>query len=275
VIAAALKNAAKTSVGKATTATHLAAYLQTLAQTMLVDGDVIRVSTKWSRRGGGRGLPFMVMPVAQMARRVKDYTHIVIDTEANPSEDDFKEAAEGCDLLFIPAEPSTTTKDCLIYTLAKLRGIGRRHHRVLLTKVPPAPQTEGQQLRAALIADKVPFFKAEVPMLVAFKKASAEGKTVADIRNRNVARVEGLPLRGEGDRRWLRERENTVACCRKSAANRCSYSPRLCFRYCFPRSVRFMSVSSDPAYIQKGFFLKKESVAVANGNCSGTRSESE
>ena len=50
-------------------------------------------------------------------------------------------------------------------------------------------QTEGQQLRAVLIADKVPVFKAEVPMLVAFKKASAEGKTVADIRNRNAWRA--------------------------------------------------------------------------------------
>jgi chromosome partitioning protein len=40
-----------------------------------------------------------------------------------------------------------------------------------------------------LIADKVPVFKAEVPMLVAFKKASAEGKTVADIGNRNAWRA--------------------------------------------------------------------------------------
>ena len=110
MIAAALKNAAETSVGKATTAIHLAAYLQTLAPTLLVDDDVIRASTKWSKRGDGKGLPFMVMPVAQMALHVKDYTHIVIDTDANPSEDDFKEAAEGCDLLIIPAEPSTTRR---------------------------------------------------------------------------------------------------------------------------------------------------------------------
>jgi chromosome partitioning protein len=40
-----------------------------------------------------------------------------------------------------------------------------------------------------LIADKVPIFMADVPMLVAFKKASAEGKTVADIRNRNAWRA--------------------------------------------------------------------------------------
>jgi chromosome partitioning protein len=142
-----------------------------------------------AKRREGKGLPFMVTPVAEMARHVKDYTHIIIDTEANPSEDDFREAAEGCDLLIIPAEPETTARDGLIYTLAKLRDIGHRHHRVLLTKVPPPPQTEGQQLRTALIADKIPVFKAEIPMLVAFKKASAEGKTVADISDRNAWRA--------------------------------------------------------------------------------------
>jgi chromosome partitioning protein len=97
-----LKNAAETSVGKATTAIHLAAYLRTLAPTLLVDGDVVRASTKWSKRGDGKGLPFMVMPVAQMVGRVKDYTHIVIDTEANPSEDDFEEAAKVATCLSSP-----------------------------------------------------------------------------------------------------------------------------------------------------------------------------
>jgi len=61
----------KGGCAKTTTAIHLAAYLQTLAPTLLVDGDAIRASTKWSKRSEGKGLPFMVRPVAHMARHVR------------------------------------------------------------------------------------------------------------------------------------------------------------------------------------------------------------
>lgn len=39
----------KGGVGKTTTAVHLAAFLQTLAPTLLLDGDDTRNATAWSR----------------------------------------------------------------------------------------------------------------------------------------------------------------------------------------------------------------------------------
>jgi chromosome partitioning protein len=43
----------KGGVGKTTTAVHLAAYLQTLAPTLLLDGDDTRNATAWNQRGKG------------------------------------------------------------------------------------------------------------------------------------------------------------------------------------------------------------------------------
>ena len=48
----------KGGVGKTTTAVHLAAYLQTLAPTLLLDGDDTRNATAWNENG--QGFPFKV-----------------------------------------------------------------------------------------------------------------------------------------------------------------------------------------------------------------------
>jgi len=148
----------KGGVGKTTTAIHLAAYLQRFAPTLLVDGDGIRSATKWSQRGTGQGLPFKVIPATQMAKHLRDYEHVVIDTEGNPSDEDFKELAEGCDLMVIPAEPETVATDGLIHTLEKLQALKVESYKVLLTKVPPPPRSEGRQLREMLVGEGFPVF---------------------------------------------------------------------------------------------------------------------
>ena len=180
----------KGGVGKTTTAIHLAAYLQRLAPTLLVDGDAIRSATKWSQRGGDKGLPFKVVTHAQMVGHIRNYQHIVIDTEGNPTDDDFKDLATNCDLLVIPAVPESVATDGLTHTLSKLRSLENKTHKVLLTMVPPKPRTEGRQLRDMLVSEGIPVFTAEIPRLAAFEKAAAEGVPVHGVRDdRNAARA--------------------------------------------------------------------------------------
>jgi chromosome partitioning protein len=101
--------------GKSTTAFHLASYLQTLGSAILADGDKVRASLKWSMRGPG--VPFKVVPVGELTKEMRKahYDHVIIDTEANPSDNDFNDIANGCDLLIITEqrdEPRDPPRHC-------------------------------------------------------------------------------------------------------------------------------------------------------------------
>jgi chromosome partitioning protein len=167
----------KGGVGKTTTAFHLAAFFQSFAPTLLLDGDETRNATAWSKRG--EGVAFKIADEVQAAKLARDFTHVVIDTGQRPKQIDLKALAEGCDLLIVPTVPATLDTEGLVLTIEALSAIGAASYKVLLTKVPPPPETEGPHLRRELIGQGIPLFVAEIPRLKAFEKAAANGVPVS------------------------------------------------------------------------------------------------
>ena len=167
----------KGGVGKTTTAVHLASFLSAWAPTLLVDGDPNRSATGWHARGG---LPVKVVDERVASRYAREYTHVVIDTQARPSKEDLKALAEGVDLLILPTTPDALALEALLATLEALRGSGARY-RVLLTMIPPRPSRDGDEARSLLESHGVPRIRGQIRRAAAFPKAALLGVPVYQV----------------------------------------------------------------------------------------------
>ena len=166
----------KGGVAKTTSAIHLAAYLQEKAATLLIDGDQNRSASTWAE--GGK-LPFKVVSETQAPKYIRNFEHLVIDTQARPAQKDLEALADGCDLLILPTTPKALDLDALLRTVDVLTELGA-NFKVLLTIVPPPPSRSGEEARKLLVEAKLPVFESEIKRLVAFERAPLAGVVVKD-----------------------------------------------------------------------------------------------
>ncbi|HHP7229474.1 MAG TPA: ParA family protein [Xenococcaceae cyanobacterium] len=167
--------ALKGGVGKTTTAVHLAAYLQTSSPTLLIDADKNRSALVWSREDK---LPFYVASQAGSPGLIKKFTHIIIDTQARPEPEELADLAEGSDLLILPTTPNPLDLDTTVKA-AELLAPLKANYKVLLTKVD-SRTTNGRDARKFLEAAKLPLFRGEIPLLVAFQRSPGKGVIIKD-----------------------------------------------------------------------------------------------
>lgn len=167
---------------KSTTAIHLGAYYQQLASTIVIDHDPNRTTSNWAARNQGRKFCVVTETGASKELTSRRYEVVINDTPARPEKLDLAGLVRGSDLVIIPVMPDWFSLETLRGAAQQFKDLQTSALRILLTNVPPPPQKDGREARAALKSLDYPVFKNEIRSVKAFKHAQVQACFVQEIR---------------------------------------------------------------------------------------------
>jgi chromosome partitioning protein len=170
----------KGGVGKSTVSMCLAVYFSKLAPTILVDGDVNKSVTKAVKRGK---FPFDVAEPNNIAEKIDDYTYIIIDTKAQPNDQELETLAQFADIVVIPTLPNAFAIDGLLDTIEFFDSIKATNYVVLLTIVAPKPSTKGQKALEYLQSQNIPIFKTLIHRYEVYPQSQLHGIPLYETQN--------------------------------------------------------------------------------------------
>lgn len=178
----------KGGVGKSTLSFHLAAAIAEIegSEVLLIDGDANRSVLNWAERANPDSLPFTIVGekhASKWFQKGNRADHIIVDTQARPSDEDLRDLLEDTDLLLVPTTAQALSLDVLPQFLNRLTALGANIPYAFCLTIVDSRTKDEQDAREFLHKYEQPVLDGYMRAFSAYTKASAQGVLVRDARS--------------------------------------------------------------------------------------------